>query len=392
MMSARIVGVLPFITFISLICSCSETKKPKAELPPPIVTVAAPILKEVTQYEYFTGRTEAIQKVEIRAKVTGYLKEIYFDAGTEVTENKLLFEIDPEPFNVALSQMEAEAGVLQTRLKRLTDEVARMEPGRKTGAVSINEFEKSLGDKNETAANLEVTKAKIEDAKLNIKYAKINSPINGRIGDKLVTKGNLVMGGAGNTTLLTTILSVDPIHVAFDMDENTLQRLQAAIRSGKLTPKEHNEITVQLGLAIDENEYPMTGKVQFIDNQVDPTTGTIRFKAEFANPKDGLKGRVLTPGMYARVRIPIGAPQSAVLIPESAIGSDQSTKFIYLIGDENKAVRVNVQLGIQDGDMRVIESIQVNGSAKRPLTVNDKVVINGLQRVRPGLVVEPSSK
>lgn len=375
---------------ISLGCGGSKPEAPK--MPVPMVTVQAPINQEVIQYETFTGRIESTDSVEIRAKVSGYLKKILFTPGKELPKDEPLFEIDQAPFKADLAKAEAEESAAKARVIQFTSEVARLERGRNTGAVTADEYEKAVGAKAEAEANQKAAASRVVTAKLNLGDTTIKAPLAGRIGDKLVSEGNLVMGGQGSTTLLTTILAVDPIQVSFDMDENTLQRLQLAIREGRLKPAKQGEVPVQLGIAIDENRYPHQGVIKFINNTIDPKTGTIRLKAEFPNPKGTGDTRVLAPGMFARVRIPLGEPTKKWLVPDAAIGSDQGTKYLYLVGPENKAMRVDVNAGVLDGTNRVIESVQAVGEAQsRPLTASDVVIVNGLQRVRPGAPVEPKT-
>ena len=382
----------PLWVILGLLLAMTGCKGKVAEsqaMPAPLVTTMAPVEKMVVQYEEFRGRTEATESVEVRAKVSGYLKKIHFTPGAELKEGDLLFDIDPEPFKADLAKAEADELAAKARLQQLTAEVARLERGRATGAVTPDEFEKAVGGKAEADATLKGSKARVETAKLNLGYAQIKSPLNGRIGDKLVSEGNLIAGGQGTTTLLTTIVSVDPMDVAYDIDENTLQRIQLALREGRLKLAKPGEVPVEMGLAIHGNQYPLKGVLKFINNTIDAKTGSIRLKAQFLNPKgENSEVRQLTPGMAARVRLPMGEPAKKWLIPDSAIGSDQGNKFLFVVV-EGKAVRLDATLGAQADGMRVIESVQgIGDKTPRPLGAGDAVIINGLQRVRPGAPVE----
>ena len=382
----------PLCVILGLLLAMTGCKGKVAEsqaMPAPLVTTMAPVEKMVVQYEEFRGRTEATESVEVRAKVSGYLKKIHFTPGAELKEGDLLFDIDPEPFKADLAKAEADELAAKARLQQLTAEVARLERGRATGAVTPDEFEKAVGGKAEADATLKGSKARVETAKLNLGYAQIKSPLNGRIGDKLVSEGNLIAGGQGTTTLLTTIVSVDPMDVAYDIDENTLQRIQLALREGRLKLAKPGEVPVEMGLAIHGNQYPLKGVLKFINNTIDAKTGSIRLKAQFLNPKgENSEVRQLTPGMAARVRLPMGEPAKKWLIPDSAIGSDQGNKFLFVVV-EGKAVRLDATLGAQADGMRVIESVQgIGDKTPRPLGAGDAVIINGLQRVRPGAPVE----
>jgi len=236
-----------------------------------------------------------------------------------------------------------------------------------------------------------VAKANQKTAEINLGYCQLRASISGKIGDRLVDEGNFVTGGpsgAFNSTLLSTIVAVDPVSAVFDMDENTLLRLQQAIRDGKLESPGENVIPVEVGLPIHKQDYPLKGTVQFINNQVDSTTGTIVIKADLPNPKPDTGGRVLTPGMFARIRIPIGRPRTALMVPEAALGSDQGSRYLFVVNAENKAMRLSAEVGLLDGDLREIVAVKAAGeSASRSLKADEQVVVRGIQRVRSGIEV-----
>jgi RND family efflux transporter MFP subunit len=397
---------------------CGGSSVGKAELPAPWVTVAPPTQQLVTRYEYATGRVEPVEQVEIRARVSGYLDAIDFEEGREVPKGKVLYQIDPEPFKADLAKSKAalasaeadlatgEADLLRARSKLSTNkrEYERIESAYKKNVASEQDRDKAKGDFDEADASVKAAEAHIKAAKaqidlstanvriaeLNLGYCTIRAPIAGVIGDKLVTQGNLISGGQGNTTLLTTIVAVEQMDIGFDVDENTLQRLRKEIVEGKIKPLTLGVIPVEGGLAVHGADYPLKGTINFADNRVDKKTGTIHIEARFENPRPANAPRLLYAGMYARVRIPLGEPSPAWLVPDAALGSDQGIRFLYLLGPENKAIRVDATLGNQVGDLRVIEAVQAPGEkAQRPLSAADRVIVSGIQRVRPGMVVDP---
>lgn len=372
-------------------CDKADTTT-KTEIPTPMVTVSAPVSKLVSQYEYFTGRLESTEQVEIRARVTGYLVKVHFQPGVELKKGTRLFDIDPKPFEADVSQVQSQIARTQASLDRLTQEFGRTEKLRKTGAASQEDYDKALGSKLEAEATLKADKARLLGSELNLGYTKIDAPIDGKIGDILVTEGNLIMGGQGGATLLTSIVAVERMDMAFDVDEITLQRIQQSIRDGKLKLAKDGRVPVEMAIAIHGDQFPMKGEIYFINNQVDPKTGTIRMKAEFPNPKSAEGGRVLTSGMFGRVRLRLGDPVNSIIVPDVAIASDQGTKYIYAIGADNKAVRLNVTLGVMEEGMRVIESVQgPDDKQPRPLKSDERIIINGIQRVRPGMKVDPKA-
>lgn len=371
-------------------CEKTETTT-KAELPAPMVTVAPPVSKPVTYYERFTGRLEPTEQVEVRARVSGYLIKIFFQPGVEVKKGDRLYDIDPKPFEADVSQVQSQIARTHATLDRLTLDFGRTEKLRKTGAASQEDYDKALGNKLEAEATLKADKARLTGAELNLGYTKINAPIDGQIGDHLVTEGNLINGGqAGGGTLLTTIVAVERMDMSFDVDENTLQRIQKSVTEGKIKKAKDGKIPVEMGIAVHGAEYPMPGVIIFMNNTVDPKTGTLRVKAEFNNPKTPQGPRLLTAGMFARVRVRLSEPVQSLLVPDSALGSDQGTKFLYVVTKENKAQRLTATLGGLEEGMRVIESVQgAQDKEPRPLRAEEQIIINGIQRVRPGIIVDP---
>jgi RND family efflux transporter MFP subunit len=397
---------------------CGGKGPENAELPPPWVTVSAPVERMVSQYEFARGRCEPLEQVQIRARVSGYLNKVLFEPGREVEKGKLLCEIDPEPFKADLAKASAslasaefdlqtsKAELIKTEARQYTTKQTydREEAAYKKGVGSLADRDIAKGTYDEAVATFQASNARIKvanakiaegnanvkTAELNLGYCSIKAPIAGIVGDKLVTEGNLVTGGVGNTTLLTTIVAVEKMDVAFDVDENTLERIQQSVREGRIKAPGPGEIVAEAGLSLHGAEYPLKGKINFADNQFDQKTGTIRMKARFDNPKPSAGTRLLTAGMYARVRVPIGEPVKSMLVPETAFGFDQGIRYLYVVGPDNKAIRLDASTGNLDGDMRVVESVVAPGEGKpRPLSLADQVIVTGIQKIRPGITVDP---
>lgn len=414
-----VMGHATWLVLFFAVVGCDSKVKDAGAPPAPMVTVSNPTERQVVQFEYATGRVEAVESIDVRSRVSGHLVKIHFRPGTEVAAGAPLFEIDPEPFKADLAKAEAELIKSQAevpvsealvardeaRLIRATADFRRAETMRPTNAISVEEFDKARADMLEAQAFLKGAKAKVDAdkakveadkanvraAKLNLDFCSIRAPVAGRVGDTLVTQGNLVTGGPTGATLLTTEVSVDPMYVAFDVDENTLQRIQKAEREGRITGlRVAGEIPAEMGLSIHGVDYPLKGTIKFVNNQVDAKTGTIRMKAEFANPKPPTGARVLSPGMFARIRIPIGTARKAMVVPDSAILSDQGVTYLLAVDAQNKAVRLDVETGPAENGQRVIESARTPGEANgRALRADEKIIVSGLQRVRAGMVVDP---
>ena len=360
-------------------CEKANSAVAKPVAAPVKVEIGSPTEKEVTDFQDFTGRLEAVESVEIRARVTGYLTKVAFDPsielGAEVKAGDLLFEIDEQPYQNSLVAAEAKFAQATARQKTTAAELARIEELVAKKAATARDLERDVGQNAEATASIEAATASISQAKLDLEFAKITAPISGRISRPLLTEGNLVTPATGS---LTSIVSVDPVHLYFDMDEPTLLTLQKMIREGKLKSAAESEISLLLGLANNEG-HPYRGKIDFVENKVDPNTGTIRVRGVFANPKPERGARPLAPGLFARVRLPLGEPHKAVLISERAIGRDQGQPFVYVVSADNEVVYRRVKLDAQHDGQRVIAD---------GLTAADRIVVNGLQRVRPGAKVE----
>jgi RND family efflux transporter MFP subunit len=350
--------------------------QPKVLAPkPPVVIVSQPVSDYVADYEDFTGRTDAIFSVEIRARVSGYLQHVAFKDGDEVKEGDLLFEIDPRPYQANLDRSEATLAQCQAHLDRLKADFRRVSNLYSRGQSSREEFDRASGDRSEAEAAVGVAQADYDLAKLNMKFTKITAPISGLLSRRLVDPGNLVQA---DTTALTTIVSLDPLYVYFDVDERTLLRLRRLVREKKIPSRQEQEVAV-LGALSDEEGFPHKGLINFSDNRVDAATGTLRVRASIANPVP----RVLSPGLFMRVRLPVGNPRKSIMIAEKALGTDQGQKYLYVVNDKNEVIKRLVKIGKLDAGMREI----VDG-----LAPNQWVVVEGLQRIRPGLKVEPRTE
>jgi RND family efflux transporter MFP subunit len=348
----------------------------ESQVPAPIpVTVSRPVERDVTDHADFTGRTAAVDSVEMRARVWGYLDKVNFKEGALVQKGDVLFEIDPLTYRAALNQAEGNLASMQSRLVRLDADLTRARRLLGTSALSREEYDKIAGDHGEAAASRAALKAAVERAKLDLGYTKVTAPISGRVSRYVVTVGNLVQAGdQGGGTLLTTIVSVDPMYAYFDVDEHTALRVRQLVREGKADSPRDGGYSVSLGLA-NEDGHPHRGTIDFVDNQVNPRTGTIRLRGVFPNKDQGL-----LPGLFARVRTPIGRPHKALLVSDRALDTDQGQKVVYVVDKDNKVVSRPVRLGAVHDGLRAIED---------GLKPGERVIVKGLQQVRPGITVGP---
>jgi RND family efflux transporter MFP subunit len=373
------------VSFTLAIAACAPTagcrREPPAvaSLPPPQVSVAAPLEREVVDFDEYTGRMTAVEEVEVRARVRGYLIKVNFTEGTEVKQGDVLFEIDPRPFQADLDAAKGQVAQWEAKLARAEADVVRNERLLPKGAASQKDLDTAIAERGEARAAIQSARAAVERAALDVEFTKVTAPISGRVSRAYVTKGNLVNASGAETTLLTTIVSLDPIYVYFDVDERALLRYQQGAREqvgGNDQPANVREakIPVQLGLAA-ESGLPHEGVIDFADNRVDPQTGTIRVRGVFANAN-----RVFTPGLFARVRVPVGDKYQAVLVPDRAIGTDQGQKYLLAVNDKNVVEYRAVKMGRLHDGLRVIQE---------GIKPGELVIVNGIQRARPGLTVAP---
>lgn len=372
--SGGMVVVATSLTILMLM-ACTDTTSTAKRPPPPAVTVAKPLVEEITEWDGYTGRLQAIQSVEVRARVSGYLQSVHFEDGTVVERGDLLFIIDPRPYRALLNEAEAQLARAQVQLNLARSTLDRAQRLFEERAVSEEELDRRTQGQQGAVAAVQAAQAAVERAELDMKFTTVKAPISGRISRELVTKGNLISGGSAGATLLTTIVSLDPIYLYFTADEQALLRYIRLDRSGQREDSRTAENPVRMQLA-DEKRYPHVGHMNFVDNQVDEATGTIEGRAIFPNPD-----YLFTPGVFARILLKGRGPYEAVLIPEAAIGADQATRFVYVVDENNVAKRRDVVLGRWvDDRLRVVED---------GLKPDDRIVTAGLQLVQSDAPVTP---
>ncbi|HEY6602869.1 MAG TPA: efflux RND transporter periplasmic adaptor subunit [Xanthobacteraceae bacterium] len=358
-----------------LLASCGEAQK-QAAPPPPTVTVAKPIQRTIIDQDEYVGRFVPVDVVEVRARVSGYLDQIHFTDGQIVKQGDLLFTIDKRPYQNTLDQARANLQTAKSNVAFTQSDLARGQQLVRERTISEQIYEQRAQAFRNAQASVAASEAMVRQAELDLEYTELRAPIAGRIGDRRVTQGNLVMGGTGGTSLLATIVSIDPIRFEFTFDEGALLRYQR-LASGKGEVAGLGGTAVRLKL-LDETDFSHPGRMDFVDNVIDRASGTIRGRAQLSNA-DGL----FTPGMFARVQVPASAPYQALMLPDAAIATEQARKFVYVIDQDNVARLRYVTLGQVVDDLRVIKDGLADG---------DRVVINGLMRVRQGQKVTPEEQ
>jgi multidrug efflux system membrane fusion protein len=351
---------------------CHKGPQAAPQMPPPNVTVNQPVLREVTDWDEYPARLEAVDSVEVRAKVSGYLKAVHFQDGAEVKKGDLLFEIDPQEYKAQYDHSLADLNSAQSKFELASNDWARAQRLFQDKTISIGESDMRNSAFHSAEAELLSSKAMAEMAAINLGYTQITSPIDGRIGRKMMTEGNLVNDSQGQTTLLATIVSLDPIYCYFDADEGAVQKYQKMIREKTGIPDGAVPCEIELE---SETGFPHHGVIDFMDNRVDPATGTLRIRGKFANPGPD---RILQPGFFARARVPSGPKYTALLIPDLAVGTDQSQRFVLVVNDKSVVEYRPVKLGPEVDGLRVV---------REGLQSNDWVVVNGLMSARPGTPV-----
>jgi RND family efflux transporter MFP subunit len=356
------------------LAACGQNAAPPAP-PPPKVTVTNPVDREVTEWDEYTARLEATETVEVRARVSGYLEEIKFTDGATVKKGDLLFIIDPRPYVAILRRAEAEVALAKARLDLADKRFERAAKLVARNAISQEEADTRAAEARQAEASVQAAAAALEAARLDVEYTQVHAPISGRVGRKLVTEGNLVNGGSGtNGTLLTTIVSLDPLYVYFEADERAYLKYVKLAQEGKRPSSRDSRNPVQVGFA-DEQGFPHIGYMDFVDNHLDAGTGTIIGRAVLPNPD-----LLYSPGLFARLRLIGSGNYRALLIPDQALLSDQSQKFVYVVGADNKAEYRVITVGPLIDGLRVVHS---------GLTERDRIIIGGVQRVHAGGTVDP---
>jgi len=350
-------------------CGRNEAAVPKAA-PLPQVTVAAAISRKVTEFDEFTGRFEAVDRVEVRPRVSGYISSVNFTEGSEVRKGDVLFVIDQRPYVAERDKARAQLAQARSQLVLAKSERDRATKLVAQHAISQEEFDTRTSGREVAEANVEAAQAALDTAALNLEFTRVTAPISGRISRALVTSGNFVSNGQ---TLLTTLVSLDPIYVTFDGDEQAYLRYGKPVRTSAHGGSSETRSPVVVGLA-NEGGYPHQGTMVFVDNALDPATGTIRSRALLDNHE-----RLFTPGLFARIRLLDSSQHDAVLVNDSAVGTDQTVRYVLVVGAGNKVEYRPVQLGPVIDGLRVVQS---------GLAAGENIVVNGLQRVRPGAQVQ----
>jgi len=370
---ARAAAALLILAALSSLAGCGQGQQ-QAAAPPPAVTVAKPVERTVVDQDEYVGRFVAVDSVEVRSRVSGYLSEIHFTDGQMVHKDDLLFVIDHRPFQIALDQMRANLAQARANLAFTEADLARGQELLHNKTITEQTYDQRTQAKRVAEASVAAQEAMVHSAELDLNdYSELRAPVDGRIGDRRVSIGNLVTGGNGSsTTLLATIVSVDPIRFEFTFDEASYLRYQRFAGTDTQMANGQGGVPVALKL-IDEPDFQHVGKMDFVDNVIDRSSGTIRGRAVFANP-----GGLFTPGMFGRLRVPGSPPYTALLVPDEAIGTEQARKFVLVVDDGNVARLKYVTLGALDGGLRVI---------KDGLAASDRVIVQGLMRARNGVKV-----
>jgi membrane fusion protein, multidrug efflux system len=378
------VGLALFLGFCLGLAGCSGTPEEAPGKYPPAVTVSYPLQREVTDYQDFTGRTAAVDSVQVQARVTGYLDKIFFREGAEVKEGTVLYEIDPRPYKASYDAARAQVAenVANLALAKQNNlrfkKLARDQPG----AVTQTDLDKYQSQQDQAVAALDKSRADLVTAKLNLDWTKVTAPVTGLIGRLLVTRGNLIVA---NQTTLTTVVAQDPMWVYFDMDEPTALKIRELVRQGKFGPTDRRtgvpvaKIPFRLQLA-NETDFAHVATFDFVNNQLDQATATLLIRGVFPNPKPADGPRVFTPNLFVRVRVPTTPPYRPLLVNAEAVQTDQHLKYVYVVDEHNKVVRHAVKLGSLQDDLQVIAA---------GLKPKELVIVSGMQRVHPGVTVNP---
>lgn len=362
---------------LTLAAAGCERSAPPPVPPPPAVTVATVEQKDVVEWDEFTGRTEPVESVEVRPRVSGYIHDVLFQSGQLVKKGDVLFVIDPRWNEAEFHRLQAQVDEAKAQLDNARREADRTPNLLTNRAISTEEADARVTRYAEAKAALAAAEAARDYAKLDLEFTKVRAPINGRISRAIVTEGNYVNGGTGMGTLLTTIVSVDPVYVYADVDEESLLKLRSLIAARSIETNADGHTPVQLQLA-DEDGFPHQGYIESFDNHLDEGTGTILLRAVFPNPD----GRIV-PGLFARIRLPGSGKHEAFLVSDLAIGTDQARKYVLTLTQSNTVAYQAVELGPEIDGQRIVRS---------GLRVGDRIIVNGMQRVRPGMPVTPQEE
>ena len=357
---------IPFLLLAgpALIAACGGGGPPQGgQVPPANVGVAEVVVREIVEWDDFTGRIQAVNTVRLQPRISGYIDAVHFEEGAIVEEGELLFTIDDRQYRAEVASRRADVARARTRVELAEQDLERAEQLVEARAVSAEELDDRRGELKQARADLNAARALLDAAGLNLEFTRITAPIAGRVGEALIKSGNLV---SPNGSILTTIVSVDPVHVVFEGDENIYLKYQAQAMTGERPSSRDVRNPVQVGLATD-TEFPFRGEMDFVDNQVDPQTGTIQGRAVIPNP-DGY----LIPGLFARVRLLGSGAHQAVLIHEAAVLTDQDRKYVYVVTGDNQAVRRDIELGREVDGLRVVDA---------GLEPGERLVVNGVRKI-----------
>jgi RND family efflux transporter MFP subunit len=383
---------LALFLLVASVGGCKPQQAAPPAMPPPPVTVAKPIVQTITDYEVTTGRTAASESVDVRARVSGYLEKVTFQTldrepslgtappalkeGDDVAAQTVLFEIDPRQYDAILDAAKADLDRTTAMVDRTTAELSRGEQLKVGNNISREDYDKLVAAKAEAVATQAAARAQIKAAQLNVDFTKVKAPIAGRLGRALVTAGNSI---TAELTPLTTIVREDPIHVYFDLPEQVVDRYRTMIRKGEFASARTQELPVEIGIENEEG-FPHSGFIDFVDNTIDRPTASLKLRGRFDNPVVANHTRFFTAGMFVRVRIPASRPYEALLVSERAIISDQGDKIVYVVAADGTVHRRVIEPGSLQGRLRVVKS---------GLQADERIVVNGLQRVREGAKVTP---
>jgi multidrug efflux system membrane fusion protein len=369
----RLALVIGLTILTGLNAGCSSSAKTNASPAPPEVNVAEVVCKQIGDSDEFTGRLEAVHTVEVRPRVSGYLQSVHFKEGEIVSQGALLFQIDPRPLQAEVDRLKGELSQAKAQRSRAQSDFERAERLHNNDGMSAEEYDRRAAVRNEAEARIASTEGALRGAELNLEFTRVTAPITGRVGRAEITEGNLVEGGAGQIRPLTTLVSLDPIYVYFDVDEQTYLKYAHVSQTHAASSGELHGSAL-LGLA-DEDGFPHAGQVSFVDNQVSSSTGTIRLRATFAN-----KNLALTPGLFARIRLQGGGVYGGCLAKDEAVVTDLNQKYVFVLGKNNTLAYRPVKLGPMSEGLRVIRD---------GLHQGDLIVVSGIQRARPGAAVTP---
>ena len=379
--ATNILMLAGFILLLILILSFTnesteETSEPVAsEAQAMPVEVATPVFDKITEWDEYTGRFEASDRVDVRARVSGFLDRVNFTDGQHVKKGEVLFSLDDRPFKIALSQATAEYSQAQASLKTAQDNYNRVESLRESGALSIEEYDRRKQALAFAQASVALSQSHVDKAKLDLQFTRVTAPISGLVSRHMVNEGNLIDGGTSNATLLTTIVATSPIYFYFTGSESDYLRYVRLARNGERGSMRSEALPVSIKLQ-DETEFLHDAKMDFVDNEIDNSTGTIESRAILDN-----KDQLLEPGMFGKARLMGSAEHEALMISDDVIGTNQSLRFVYVLGENNTVEVKNVTLGpLHSNGLRIV---------REGLTKEDKLIVNNIQKIRPGMVISP---